>query len=83
MGYRPGLRRKVLIAALFVGAIVAGSTLPDLDHLAPGYRSWGHNYWVPLVILICLVIAYCGRQLRARFLKRKEKERRYNNAHSR
>ena len=64
------LHSKVRVSSLFVGVVVIGSTLPDLDHILPPFtRSWGHDFRLPLIILAVLVVAYMGRFIRVRVLR--------------
>jgi protein-S-isoprenylcysteine O-methyltransferase Ste14 len=61
---------KVRNFTFFVGAVVVGSTMPDIDHLFPPYkRTWGHLWFVPCVILLCVVVTYFGRQIKSRILR--------------
>ena len=49
---------KMRTLAFLVGAVVAGSTLPDIDHLFPPYqRTFGHIAAVPVAILSCLALS--------------------------
>ena len=64
------LHSKVRVSSLFVGVVVIGSTLSDLDHiLSPFIRSWGHDFRLPCLILAIVAIAYISRYARARVLK--------------
>lgn len=64
------LYHTLRVPTLFVGAVVFGSIIGDLDHiLPPQTRSWGHTYLVPGIILFVVVIAYIGRRIRVRVLK--------------
>lgn len=62
---------KVRVFTLLLGVVVAGSVMPDLDHILPPYaRSWGHNPILPCAVLLGVALAYSGRHLLARFLGR-------------
>lgn len=63
---------KMRVVTLFMGIIIVGSTLSDLDHILPPFkRSWGHNPWIVLAIfLLGLGIAYFSRLFRTRILRK-------------
>ena len=60
---------------ILASAVVAGSLIPDLDHVfrshfANAYgKGWGHNIYVPLAVLGIVAAAYLGRRLQTRLLK--------------
>lgn len=50
MGYK--LHYFLRDTALFILAVLAGSTFPDLDHVFPPfYHSWGHVVYFPIILL--------------------------------
>jgi hypothetical protein len=60
----------VRVMAWLIFTVLAGATLPDLDHILPPYqRSWGHDYLIPCIVLAVLVIAYISRLVKSRFLR--------------
>ena len=58
------VRHSLRVLTFGLGAVVAGSVLPDLDHILPPFqRSWGHTWIVPCLILFGLAIASISRLL--------------------
>ena len=55
---------KVRVFTLLLGVVVAGSVMPDLDHILPPFqRSWGHVWFVPCLILLGMAVASISRLL--------------------
>lgn len=56
---------SIRFLALFVGAVVVGSVMSDLDHIVPPFhpRSWSDNWYFPLLVCVCLGVACYGRQI--------------------
>ena len=42
-----------------LGSVVVGSLVTDIDHILPPFhRSWSDNYYFPVILGVCLGIAY-------------------------
>lgn len=71
------VRRNITFFVLAL-SIFAGSLIPDIDHVFRSsfqYRygkGWAHNIYVPLVILCVLGVAYLGRRIQTRLLRKNE-----------
>jgi hypothetical protein len=64
------LHSSYRVFAYFVGLVVLGSCLSDLDHfLPPHQRSWSDNYYFPVIAILGLGLACLGGQI-ARVLVR-------------